>query len=158
MITGMSRQSWLFIFKGDSKETATSIATELGIFDRDSIAMTSDDIESLSESELSNRIGFMYPFYTLMFTDKVAVFYRMSPSLKMKIVESFRLRGEVVAMTGYIPQIYVIFSDGVNDAPALKAADIGIAMGNGTDVSKEASDIILVDNNFATIVSGKSTT
>jgi len=119
----------IVMITGDSKDTAISIATELGMYDRDSTALSAEDIENLSEAQLANKL------------DKVAVFYRMSPSLKMKIVQAYRVRGDIVAMTG----------DGVNDAPALKASDIGIAMGKGSDVCKEASEIILVDNNFATI-------
>lgn len=115
---------------GDSRETAIATAKEIEIWDQDSIAFSGQEIDSMSESSLSEKL------------DRVHVFYRVAPSHKVKIVQAFRLRGQVVAMTG----------DGVNDAPALKIADIGIAMGKGSDVSKETSSMILVDNNFATIV------
>lgn len=116
---------------GDSKETALAIAKELHIHDENNIAFSGDDVHDLSVEELAEKI------------ELVSVFYRVSPEHKMKIVNAYKLHGHVVAMTG----------DGVNDAPALKASDIGIAMGQGgTDVSKEASEMILVDDNFATIV------
>jgi len=111
---------------GDSRETAIAIAQDLGIFERDSLALSYQDIDTIDHDKL----------------DKVVVFYRMSPSHKTQIIQAFRDRGDVVAMTG----------DGVNDAPSLKLANIGIAMGKGSDVCKESSEIVLVDNNFATIV------
>jgi Ca2+-transporting ATPase len=115
---------------GDSKETAISIAKDLGIYDTDSISLSCTEMESMTELELSNVL------------DRVSVFYRMAPGHKMKIVNSFRSKGQIVAMTG----------DGVNDAPALKMADIGIAMGRGgSDVCRESAEMILVDNNFSTI-------
>eukprot|EP01119_Soliformovum_irregulare_P019906 TRINITY_DN6393_c0_g1_i1.p1 TRINITY_DN6393_c0_g1~~TRINITY_DN6393_c0_g1_i1.p1 ORF type:complete len:782 (-),score=220.72 TRINITY_DN6393_c0_g1_i1:265-2541(-) len=116
---------------GDSRETAVAIATQLGLYHADSLAMSHQEIEIESENTLAEKL------------DRVAVFYRMAPSDKWKIIRAYQIRGDVVAMTG----------DGVNDAPALKSADIGIAMGKGSDVAKEASQIILVDNNFSTIVS-----
>jgi len=116
---------------GDSKETAVAIARELGFFNRDSIALSYKDVHDLSETELADRI------------ENVAVFYRMSPEHKTKIIEAYQRRGHVVAMTG----------DGVNDAPALKRADIGIAMGSAADITRDTAEMILVDNNFATIVS-----
>lgn len=115
---------------GDSKETAISTAKEIEIWDQDSISLSGQEIDSLSETSLSEKL------------DRVHVFYRVTPSQKVKIVQAFRIRGQVVAMTG----------DGVNDAPALKIADIGIAMGKGSDVSKETAAMILVDNNFSTII------
>jgi Ca2+-transporting ATPase len=116
---------------GDAKETAIAIATELNIFERTSLALSYSELQEMSEEQLAAQI------------DDVAVFYRMAPEHKMKIIAAFKKRGHIVAMTG----------DGVNDAPALKLADIGVAMGRtGTDVSKEASEMILVDDNFATIV------
>jgi len=112
---------------GDSKPTAISIATDLGIYNSDyNVALSPDDIDD----SLEGRIG------------KVCVFYRMSAKQKMAIVQAFQNTGHIVAMTG----------DGVNDSVALKKADIGIAMGSGTDVSKEAAKMILVDDDFSTIV------
>ncbi|TMW58633.1 hypothetical protein Poli38472_010192 [Pythium oligandrum] len=125
---------------GDSKETAIAIATKVGIISSDQFgdgenpddfAVSGNELETMDMMELEKRIL------------KTAVFYRTIPSHKLKIVRAFQEAGLQVAMTG----------DGVNDAPALKAADIGIAMGtSGTDVSKEASDMILLDDNFATIL------
>jgi Ca2+-transporting ATPase len=117
---------------GDHKNTAFAIAKELGIADDPSQAIFGAELDKLSEAELNNRI------------DNLRVFARVSPEHKVKIVKAFKARGNVVSMTG----------DGVNDAPSLKAADIGVAMGiTGTDVAKGASDMILTDDNFKTIVS-----
>nr|XP_006004265.1 PREDICTED: calcium-transporting ATPase type 2C member 1 [Latimeria chalumnae] len=117
---------------GDSQETAVAIASHLGLFSKGSLSLSGEDIDTLDITKLSQIVP------------KVAVFYRASPRHKLKIVKSLQSNGAVVAMTG----------DGVNDAVALKVADIGVAMGQtGTDVCKEAADMILVDDDFQTIMS-----
>ncbi|MBI3600508.1 MAG: HAD-IC family P-type ATPase, partial [Nitrospinae bacterium] len=116
---------------GDHPVTARAIAKRLGITDGNGQIVTGKDMELLEPAHLSNLLS------------SVRVFARVSPEDKIRIVTVLKEKGHIVAMTG----------DGVNDAPALKKADIGVAMGiTGTDVSKEASDIILRDDNFATIV------
>ncbi len=116
---------------GDHLLTAEAIGKKIGISEKGDKAISGEDISKLSDEELENKI------------EEYSVFARVSPEHKVRIVKAFKNRGHIVAMTG----------DGVNDAPALKAADIGCAMGmNGTDVAKEASDIVLADDNFATIV------
>ncbi|EJT97022.1 calcium-transporting P [Dacryopinax primogenitus] len=118
---------------GDAENTATSIARQLGIpvgGGRTSV-LTGSEMDEMSERSLSERIT------------SITVFARTTPRHKIRIVQALQERGQVVAMTG----------DGVNDAPALKGADIGVSMGrSGTDVAKEAADVILVDDNFATIL------
>lgn len=115
---------------GDHKLTATAIASQLGIFHQGNIVVTGQELDRMSDDDLTGMI------------EQTTVFARVNPSHKLKIVRAFKRLGHVVAMTG----------DGVNDAPAVKEADIGVAMGNGTDVTKEASDVILLDSNFATLV------
>ncbi|ESK85567.1 calcium-transporting atpase [Moniliophthora roreri MCA 2997] len=139
---------------GDAEPTALSIARKLGlrvgssgfqhhprhdsvdsigngIGDARAYCLTGKEIDQMTKAQLRERVG------------SVTVFARTTPRHKMRIVEAYQSRGEVVAMTG----------DGVNDAPALKTADIGVSMGkSGTDVAKEAADVILVDDNFSTIL------
>src|SRR3989344_5912372 len=114
---------------GDFPATGKSIAQEVGIFQKGDKVLSGEDIEKMSETELAELI------------DKVSVFARITPLHKLKIVNAFKKKGHVVAMTG----------DGVNDGPALQAANLGIGLGSGTQVAKDASDIVLVDNNFSTI-------
>ncbi len=116
---------------GDHLQTAKAIAKELGILRKGDLAINGETLEKMSQQELEKDIM------------RYSVFARVSPEHKVRIVKAFQSTGAVVAMTG----------DGVNDAPALKNADIGIAMGKGgTDVAKNASDMILTDDNFVTIV------
>lgn len=116
---------------GDHLETAKAIAKALGILQKDNKAITGQELAKMTQKELEKHIK------------EYAVFARVTPKDKVRIVKAWQKNGAVVAMTG----------DGVNDSPALKNADIGIAMGkNGTDVAKNAADIILTDDNFVTIV------
>jgi Ca2+-transporting ATPase len=118
------------IITGDHYLIASAIGKEIGLnIDKDAI-ISGDDLDKMDDKELRKRCA------------KISVYARVSPHHKLRIVNALRMRGEVVAMAG----------DGVNDAPALKAADVGIALGNGSDVAKEASDIILLNNNFKVIV------
>jgi len=116
---------------GDHPLTARSLAVELGMVDAGAKAFSGQEIEAMDQRELEAVVG------------STSVYARVSPEHKLRIVRALQAQNQVVAMTG----------DGVNDAPALKQADIGIAMGiTGTDVSKEASDMVLLDDNFASIV------
>jgi len=117
---------------GDYAATAAAIAEEIGVLRPGHETISGAELEAMSEEELQARI------------DNVDVFSRVSPRHKMRIVAALQNRNNVVAMTG----------DGVNDAPALKQADIGIAMGiTGTDVTKQTADMVLTDDNYVSIVS-----
>ena len=116
---------------GDHISTAKAIAKDLGILKMKDYAITGNELDRISQKDLEKNIM------------NYSVFARVSPEHKVRIVKAFQKTRAVVAMTG----------DGVNDAPALKNADIGIAMGqNGTDVAKNAADMVLADDNFVTIV------
>jgi magnesium-transporting ATPase (P-type) len=116
---------------GDHPRTASALARETGLAAQP-LAVTGDRLRAMSDADLQ-----------LLLDEPGLIFARTSPDQKMRIVQALQRRGEIVAVTG----------DGVNDAPALKCADIGIAMGiSGTDVAKEAADIVLLDDHFATIV------
>jgi magnesium-transporting ATPase (P-type) len=115
---------------GDHQGTALAIAAEMGIVADSSRVLTGGDLQKLSQDLLARVVR------------EVDVFARTSPEHKLRIVKALQSHGEVVAMTG----------DGVNDAPALRRADVGVAMGiKGTEATKEAADIVLADDNFATI-------
>jgi Ca2+-transporting ATPase len=116
---------------GDHKLTALAVAKEVGIFREGDLVLTGIELDALGDAEFDQEV------------EKVSVYARVSPEHKLRIVNGWKKQGQIVAMTG----------DGVNDAPAVKAADVGVSMGiTGTDVTKEASDVILNDDNFATIV------
>jgi Ca2+-transporting ATPase len=116
---------------GDHKLTAVAIAQELGLWEKNALALTGADLEKMSEPDLDAKV------------ESVRVFARVTAEQKLRIVKAYKARGDVVAMTG----------DGVNDAPALREAHIGVAMGkNGTDVARQAADMVIADDNFATIV------
>lgn len=117
---------------GDHKITALAIAKEAGIYHEGDEIITGAEIDALFDTELAAKVS------------KTSVFARVTPEHKLQIVNAYKKNGEIIAMTG----------DGVNDAPSLVAADLGVAMGKtGTEVAKEAADLILLDDNFGGIVS-----
>jgi Ca2+-transporting ATPase len=118
------------IITGDNKFTAAKIASELGLQVEPKNILGGDDLALLSDEDLAEKIS------------DIQVYARVTSADKLRIIKAWQKRGEVVSMTG----------DGVNDAPALKAADIGVAVASGSDVAKEVADLILLDNNFKTIV------
>lgn len=116
---------------GDHAVTAKAIAKELAIYHEGDRVVTGGELDGMSEEQLAAQLP------------KISVFARVTPAHKLRIVRAFKAKGNIVAMTG----------DGVNDAPAVKEADIGVSMGQtGTDVTKEAASVILLDDNFATLV------
>jgi magnesium-transporting ATPase (P-type) len=121
----------IVLITGDNKLTAEAIAMEAGVIEGDPVILEGADLNKMGKDELKEVLK-----------NQEIIFARTAPKHKMDIVMALKEMGEVVAVTG----------DGVNDAPALKEADIGIAMGAGTDVAKEASDVILIDDNFKSIV------
>ncbi|WP_034552376.1 cation-translocating P-type ATPase [Carnobacterium funditum] len=116
---------------GDHKTTAQAIARDIGISKEGDIALTGQELDALTEDELNAQL------------EQISVYARVSPENKIRIVRAWQNKDKVSAMTG----------DGVNDAPALKQADIGIAMGSGTDVAKDAAAMVLTDDNFVSIIS-----
>lgn len=121
----------VIMITGDHPRTAARIASDLGIIEAGTTALTGADLDRLDDKALAEAVR------------RTSVYARVAPAHKLRIVDALQAQGHVVAMTG----------DGVNDAPALRSADIGVAMGiTGTEVTKEAGKIILADDNFATIV------
>ncbi|WP_088815363.1 MULTISPECIES: cation-translocating P-type ATPase [Listeria] len=119
---------------GDHKTTAQAIGRDIGLMDETDFAVTGQELDAMSEQELEGKL------------EHIAVYARVSPENKIRIVKAWQKKNKITAMTG----------DGVNDAPALKQADIGVAMGSGTDVAKDASAMILTDDNFVSIVDAVS--
>ncbi|MAF79465.1 hypothetical protein CL629_00050 [bacterium] len=120
------------ILTGDHKGTALSVAHEIGleVNEAEGEVVTGEELQNMKDVELESKLY------------KIKIFARISPEDKLRIVELYKKTGKIVAMTG----------DGVNDAPALQAANIGVAVGSGTDVARGASDLVLLDNNFETLV------
>ncbi|MBI4193257.1 MAG: cation-transporting P-type ATPase, partial [Candidatus Colwellbacteria bacterium] len=118
------------IVTGDHRGTAEAVARELGLIEENGAVLDGEDLLHLTPEELAAR------------AKEISVYARVTPEQKMMLVNLYRRQGEVVAVTG----------DGINDAPALRDADIGVAVGSGTDVAKSAADLIILDDNFETIV------
>lgn len=119
----------ILLITGDNPQTALAIAEKAGIADRGEIALTGDELVNLSDQEI------------LEVLKNVHVFARVLPQQKLRLAQILQTRGEIVAMTG----------DGINDAPALRKAHIGVALGSGTEVAKESSDLVLVNDSFSII-------
>jgi len=120
----------IIMITGDNSLTARAIANELGMKVENENILEGHQLDQMSTKDFNNIVT------------KIKVYARVSPRHKSRIVDAWQARGEVVAMTG----------DGVNDAPALKKADIGVALGSGTEVAKETADLVLLDDNFHTII------
>lgn len=119
---------------GDHKTTAQAIGIDIGLAEKDDLAITGAELDKMTDEELDGQL------------EHISVYARVSPENKIRIVRAWQRKGKIAAMTG----------DGVNDAPALKQADIGVAMGSGTDVAKDAAAMILTDDNFVSIVNAVS--
>jgi len=115
---------------GDHRLTAVAVAEQIGLDINQENSLSGAELEKLSPPELEKMV------------DKIYLYYRVEPAQKLKIIEAWQKRGEVVAMTG----------DGVNDTPALKKADVGLALGSGTEAAKETADVVLLNNSFSVIV------
>lgn len=120
----------VIMITGDHPETARAVGQQLGLIDGSRLILTGEDMDNINDDDLADVI------------EQVAVFARVKPTDKWRIVKTLQAKGHKVAMTG----------DGINDAPAIKAADIGIAVNSGTEVTKEVADLVLLDNNFNVIV------
>lgn len=118
------------IMTGDHKGTAVSVAKEIGIYTSTNSVLDASELVSLSDAEIQNRLP------------DISVISRVTPYDKLRIARLYQKMGEAIAMTG----------DGVNDAPSIKQANIGIAMGSGTEVARSVADLVLLDDNFETIV------
>jgi Ca2+-transporting ATPase len=118
------------IVTGDHKLTAKAVAEELGFKIKEENILEGENLDKLSDEDFEKIL------------DKIQIYTRVEPKHKMRIINAWQMRGEVVAMTG----------DGINDAPALKKADIGVALGSGTEVAKETSDLILLNDSFSIIL------
>lgn len=121
----------IILITGDASRTALAISKAIGLVRENPVIIEAEEFHKMTDSELKEKLK-----------EREILFTRMTPKDKLRIVTLLQEAGEIVAVTG----------DGVNDAPALKKADIGVAMGSGTDVAKESGEIILLDDNFATIV------
>ena len=118
------------VITGDYRETALEVMRQLGVAVSEDEVIDGRSLEEMSSSDLDDRIG------------DIILFARTSPHQKLKIVEALQRNGELVAMTG----------DGVNDAPALKKADVGVVVSSASDVSKETADLVLLNDDFRTIL------
>lgn len=115
---------------GDNKSTAFHIAQSLKLVDESDQVVTGEELNKMSDHKLAEKV------------EQIKVYARVTPADKLRIIQAWKSRQQVVAMTG----------DGVNDAPALKAADVGVTVSTGSDIAKEVADLVLLDNNFQTIV------
>ena len=121
----------VIMITGDNPETAAAIGKRVGILEKGGEIIRGDDTEAIDDDELYDQL-----------MNKIQVIARAAPNQKLRIARILKNHGEVVSMTG----------DGINDAPALRAASIGVAVGSGTEVAKEASDLVLINNSFSIIV------